>query len=116
MVVLGIEKINYEVAGSPFEIKKVSSHSNYDGDKYSGEDDKDYSKKKYDYLRIVTPNSGTVWDSGSYQSVTWATSGSGRYSNYLNFDWLACNVVICFTFFSSKCQLWRACPRVFVFL
>ncbi|KAI8576347.1 hypothetical protein K450DRAFT_257334 [Umbelopsis ramanniana AG] len=44
----------------------------YHGDSYATE----YSHEKY--LRIITPNSGTVWQADSYQSVTWAFDGSAH--------------------------------------
>ncbi|KAI9289025.1 hypothetical protein BC943DRAFT_315817 [Umbelopsis sp. AD052] len=42
------------------------------GDSYATE----YSHEKY--LRIITPNSGTVWQADSFQSVTWAFDGSAH--------------------------------------
>ncbi|CAO3692599.1 unnamed protein product [Umbelopsis ramanniana] len=50
----------------------IDYDSLYAGDSYATK----YSSEKY--LRIITPNSGTVWQADSYQSVTWAFDGSAH--------------------------------------
>lgn len=61
---------------SSYQSDYGSSEHDNGSDSYS--DSKDSQTLKKDYLSIVTPNSGTVWDADSYQSVTWATDGGRK--------------------------------------
>ncbi|KAG2174158.1 hypothetical protein INT43_004178 [Umbelopsis isabellina] len=68
-VVIEIVAIQIYIESEEFRITTISSHSDY-------ADIQDYKKNdNKNYLRIVTPNAGTVWKADSFQSVTWAISG-----------------------------------------
>jgi hypothetical protein len=72
-------------AGFPIDKRQRGENGNGNGNDFyhSGHGDSvdsydsDYHSKSY--LRITTPNSGTVWQADSYQSVTWSYDGSCTY-------------------------------------
>lgn len=68
-VVIEIVAIQIYIESEEFKITSISSHADY-------AEIQDYKKNdNKNYLRIVTPNAGTIWQADSFQSVTWAIDG-----------------------------------------